>query len=202
MRCLIRDIKKCKCDPNSIDIVSQLQILDSTQIFFRSNKLFNIAVMSGIRQGCTLSPLLFIMVVNRIIRSIQVSGIIYGYIYFSIVLCIYDAVITPNDREWMKEMVGLLTQKADEGGLQISQIKSKCVIINKKKEEPKRIRGIKVVNQANYTFNPTRNISNMASSLVTRSCKKLFRRAWQDCSICKIVKIELGPSLAAHDTNE
>ena len=58
-----------------------------------------------------------------------------------------------------------------------------------------------------FNFMPNTLFSLTAVSLTQHKknfslLMELFCRAWQDCSICKIVKVELDPLLAAHNTNE
>ena len=72
-RSLMKAIKKCKCDPLIIDVISRLYEGDTTEMFMGSRKIFETDVTNGIRQECTLSPLLFLLVVNRIIRKLQES---------------------------------------------------------------------------------------------------------------------------------
>ena len=70
---LIKAMKRYECDPMVIEIVEKLYKGDRTNVLFESEKLFKIEVTSGIRHGCTLSPILFIMVANLIIRRVQKS---------------------------------------------------------------------------------------------------------------------------------
>ena len=95
-------------------------------------------------------PLLFVIVVNVIIVSLQASGM--GYrdkeVYIPALFYADDGLLISNDRKEV-EIMELLTQKVEECGLQISKIKSECMIINRKKEQ-EMISGMKVVEQVKY----------------------------------------------------
>ena len=59
-----------RCDPKMIDVIVDLYMGDRTEIWRNGEVLGETEVTSGIRQGCTGSPQLFVMVVNIIINSI------------------------------------------------------------------------------------------------------------------------------------
>lgn len=67
---IILALKKYKCDPQVINILAALYVEDNTEIIFNGKHMGTVGVSSGIRQGCTGSPLLFIMVLNYIIEKI------------------------------------------------------------------------------------------------------------------------------------
>ena len=60
-RCIIQAMMKYKCDPRKIDVVSQIYNEDRTSLFFGRDKVGDLNLKSGIRQGCTGSLWLFVM---------------------------------------------------------------------------------------------------------------------------------------------
>ena len=66
-------MKRCNCDPLILDIIFQLYVGDTTDVYLDGRRLFAVDVTNGIRQGCTLSPLLFLVVVNGIITRLNES---------------------------------------------------------------------------------------------------------------------------------
>ena len=74
---LIRALKYHKCDPGLIDVVLDLYVGDRTEIWQNGAFVGDTEVTSGITQGCTGSPQLFVMVVNIVINSIVGSGLGY-----------------------------------------------------------------------------------------------------------------------------
>ena len=62
---LINTLKYYKCDPNLIEVIAKLYSKDSTNLFFNDKYLGQIEIKSGIRQGCTGSPWLFVILVSE-----------------------------------------------------------------------------------------------------------------------------------------
>ena len=72
-RCIIQamiSMMKYKCHPRLIDVVSRIYDEDRTSLFFGRDKVGDLNLKSGIRQGCTGSPWLFVMIVNRLIEEL------------------------------------------------------------------------------------------------------------------------------------
>ena len=59
-----------ECDEQIIEVIARLYSGDSTKLFIDGKEICTTEVTNGIRQGCTGSPQLFIMVVNKIIKEI------------------------------------------------------------------------------------------------------------------------------------
>ena len=74
---LVSALKFYKCDSRMIDVMVDIYTGDSTEIWRYGEVLGETEVKSGIRQGCTGSPQLFVMVVKDIINSILDSGMCY-----------------------------------------------------------------------------------------------------------------------------
>ena len=131
--CLIRVMKRCGCDPMVIETVAQLYMNDSIEVYLGNKKIFKINISSGIRQGCTLSPILFVMVVNGIIRKLQDTGLGYRNKSFYLPVLFYadDSLVLSNDRQEMEDMMSQLRELVKESGLEISKLKSKCLILNR-----------------------------------------------------------------------
>ena len=76
----------------------------------KNQKLFEIEATSDIRQGDTLSPLLFVIVVNDVIRSLQQSKLGFRNKEVCIPALFYadDGLILSNDRDEMEKMMTLM----------------------------------------------------------------------------------------------
>ena len=61
------------CDPATVDIVVELYTNDYREIYKADVKIRQMEVQNGIRQGCTGSPQLFVLIVNMIIRAITAN---------------------------------------------------------------------------------------------------------------------------------
>ena len=63
---LVRSLMYDRCDPRLIDVVLDLYVGNRTEIWQNGILVGDTEVTGGIRQGCTGSPQLFVMVVNVI----------------------------------------------------------------------------------------------------------------------------------------
>ena len=79
---LLRALTTYGCDPAMIDIIVKLYTGDYTKIYKCNAKIGQIEVQNGIRQGCTGSPQLFVLIVNMIIKAITASTLGYRHINF------------------------------------------------------------------------------------------------------------------------
>ena len=70
---LVKALKYYKCDPRLIEVLIDICMGDTTEIWRNSKFFGDTEVTSGIRQGCIGSPLLFVMVVNIVINNIIAS---------------------------------------------------------------------------------------------------------------------------------
>ena len=66
---------KYRCDPNLIELVSQVYTGDHTTLYVSGKELGKVDVSSGIRQGCTGSPWIFVMLVNTLIERVILTRV-------------------------------------------------------------------------------------------------------------------------------
>ena len=71
---MMRVMEKNRIDGSTIDILRNIYSGDRTEIFRDGRRMGQTDVTRGIRQGCTGSPQLFVMVANEIICKLQDSG--------------------------------------------------------------------------------------------------------------------------------
>lgn len=190
---IIIAMKKYKCDPKIIDVMAALYVEDETNISFNGKNMGTVSVSSGIRQGCTGSPLLFIMVLNYIIDKIVDTklGFKNDHIYMPVLFFADDGLVLSQSRGELQKLIKILITSAADVGLQINKEKSNIMIFNEKCK-PREIEKIKVNSQIKYlgvTINDTFNcykeykkdklkqatkMSNMAYSVIARSCNKIL----------------------------
>ena len=95
-------------------------------------------VTSGIRQGCTGSPQLFVMVVNIVINCIVWSGL--GYIdddfYVPVLFYADNGLLLARSYEEAEEMIQMVVEVAGECGLKINKGKSNVLLLNCKGVKP------------------------------------------------------------------
>ncbi|TWW62327.1 R2DM Retrovirus-related Pol polyprotein from type II retrotransposable element [Takifugu flavidus] len=113
-------------------------------LYQRSRSLVRIAgcksdlfpVRVGLRQGCPLSPVLFITFIDRISRrSWVVEGVEFGGQKISSLLFADDVVLlAPSNRD-LQQMLGRFATKCETAGMQISTSKSESMVLAQKKVE-------------------------------------------------------------------
>ena len=149
---LIESLKYCKCDPRIISVVASLYKGDMTIVEREGMRVGEVEVWSGIRQGCTGSPQLFIMVVSRIIERILRSGLGYrlGWMYLPVLFYADDSLMLARSVEEAERMIELMVQTVRSCGMEVNKEKSVCMVLNGCVNEGNTIGGIRVVNEMKY----------------------------------------------------
>ena len=83
-------------------------------------------MQNGIRQGCTGSPQLFLLIVNMIIRAITVSTLSYrdNELYINALFFADDELLLANSLKQVERLFSVMKRTAGEGGLEINTLKS------------------------------------------------------------------------------
>lgn len=190
---IARTLMKCQCDPKLIDVICELYTDDSTTIYYNNKEIGKVETTSGIRQGCTGSPLLFVMVINNIIKSLLDCGI--GFKNDKVkVPCLFfadDGLLMAQNQWGLKRQIDILIERAGEIGLKINTSKSNIVIFDGQ-NNPENINDIKVVEEIKYLgvdicngkdifaqykrrkMSAAKRMSNMTYSVISRSCNKVM----------------------------
>ena len=107
---LVRALQYYKCDPRLIEVMNgDGHCMGDTTEIWRNGKLVggDTEVTSGIRQGCTGSPQLFVMVVNIVTNNIIESKL--GYrdeeLYIPVLFYADDGLLLARSCEEAEEMI-------------------------------------------------------------------------------------------------
>ena len=148
-RCkLIQVLKKYKVDEYIIDVVCAIYSQDRTELVINDQKYATINITSGIKQGCNLSALLFVLVTYYIIEKMNETGMGYSDEYFNILTLFYmdDALLLAQTRDEAITIVNLFERYASECGLKLNKRKGKIIVFNAIENE-ERIGEIEVVKE-------------------------------------------------------
>ena len=190
---IIFALRKYKCEPRIIEIIANLYTEDTTTLILNEEELGEMSVKSGIRQGCTVSPLLFIMVLNHVIDEIVNTqvGFRNEAVYVPVLFFADDGMLLSQSQEDLETMLKTLVKASEEVGLCINRKKCNIMIFNRK-NKPESIQGINTAAEIKYlgvTINDTLNcykkhkegklmmahrLANMTYSVVARSCNKVI----------------------------
>ena len=149
---LIKTLMKYECDPQIIDIIARLYKGDTTTIWYEGEQVGDVEVTTGIQQGCTGSPQLFLLVINQIIEKICQTKIGFKTkeLYIPALFFADDGLLITRTLEEMSILIRLLKQTSLQGGLEINEKKCKGIIFNKKGRMPKEVENIEIVNEIKY----------------------------------------------------
>ena len=191
---LVDTLKEYKCDPRLIEVIVRLYEGDETNIRVDDVEVGAVGVENGIRQGCSGSPQLFLMVVNRIIKKLQATGKGFKRRGIKIPVLFYadDGLVITNSVEEMSELMRVLEVVAEQVGLKINKDKSSCIIFSGRKIELQELCGIKIVEEFKYLgvlvnnnlkdcfashkkkkIEMARKMANLTCSVIHRACDRL-----------------------------
>ena len=147
---IIEVLIKFKVNPHIINLIVQMYENDKTTIQIGKLKE-TIEVTCGIRQGCSISTLLFKMVTFTIIEELRKNADLYNigkYNENSLWLA-DDATIIARDESSMEKALNALESAGRENGLELSEEKNRILRIRGPKIEGK-IGKYKIENEAKY----------------------------------------------------
>ena len=192
-RALVEALKYYKCHWRVIDAIASVYVGDRTRIFREGVQMGEIEAMSGIRQGCTVSPHLFVMVVGMIIERLLQSGLGYVSEGMRVPVLFYadDGLLLARSTGEAERMIRILEEAAGESGLAINRDKSMCMVFNGE-NVGEDVGGVRVVSEMRYLgvtvvdkrdcYSVNRRekvimaekMSNLTYSVVARACDRVL----------------------------
>ena len=132
--------------------MAQMRPGDCAEIFKGELRIGQLELSNGIRQGCTGSPQLFVMIMNMIIREIQESTVGYRDEAFYIPAHFFAAngLLMANSQKQAEQLLDVMRDAAGKCGLEINATKSKCMIFNYRRAPIELLKGMEVVEQLRY----------------------------------------------------
>ena len=93
-------------------------------------------VRVGLRQGCPLSPVLFIIFMDRISRRSQVvEGVRFGDLRIASLLFADDVVLLASSCQDLQLSLDRFAAECEAAGMRISTSKSECMVLSRKRVE-------------------------------------------------------------------
>lgn len=115
-----------------IRLIENIYTLNTVQAKVKNQLTEPIAVEQGIRQGDSLSPALFNIVIDEVINKVTSKrGYRMGQKQISIVCYADDAMIAANSEDELQILLHTFNQAAKQYNMSISTAKTKCMTISK-----------------------------------------------------------------------
>ena len=127
-------LKELRIDGKIIDFIVRIYVGDSTKIQLEKNKEIEIEVTSGIRQGCTVSTVLFKLITYKIIEEIKKKTEGIKLLGPKITCLSYadDGLILAKEKA--ERSIELIREIGGKYVLQLNERKSQCVLLNTKEK--------------------------------------------------------------------
>ena len=148
---MLKVIQKLKIHPKIINIICNIYQNDTTSLYLNNDKLTEINISAGIKQGCNLSSLLFILITYEIIESIEKLDLGYKDDNFTIGSLFYidDGLIFTRNIHDMTKLIFKMENLCLIYGLQLNKSKCNIMMINDK-EDIDNIENINIVDKIKY----------------------------------------------------
>ena len=132
---LVECINKFRIHPHIIDVISEIDQNDSTTLYLNNEIVTNVQVSSGIRQGCTGSTSLLLLLTYIIILYLNLTqcGFRDEICYTLSLLYADDGILLAQSEQEATDMMNTLTESGNTCGLEVNKDKSFVMIYNRHK---------------------------------------------------------------------
>ena len=129
---MINVLKDIKIHPNIVELIANIYTNDKTDIYMNKELITTIEISSGIRQGCTLSALLFTLVSYKIIE--EINNLKMGFrdedIQIDALFYMDDAIILADEEYKIMRVLNKIDGICAKYGLFLNKDKCKILIFN------------------------------------------------------------------------
>lgn len=115
------------------ELIKDLNTNTTTQIRTNFTLTQHLRTTTGIRQGDSLSPLLFNTIMDQVIKTVKNTGLGYRMGMHKVNILCYadDAVLIAESEDDLQRMLQAFNRQAEKLNMQISTNKTKCMTITK-----------------------------------------------------------------------
>ena len=129
---VVKMLEDVNLDGKDLRLICNLYWDQESAIRIGDNLSELINIMRGVRQGCVLSPDLFALYGERILRSIEdMNGISFGGVKLNNLRYVDDSVLMAESEEELQELLDVVNEAGEEWGLRINVDKTKSMVVTK-----------------------------------------------------------------------
>ena len=129
---MIKILQEYKIHPKLVNLIANIYSNDKTKLYIDETFITDIDISSGIRQGCNLSSLLFILVTYKIIEKIYNigCGIKIDRLTFSSLFYMDDALLFSTCKYKTFQLINRIETISGYYGLELNKNKCYMMIFN------------------------------------------------------------------------
>ena len=132
---LVKILRNLNLDGKDIRLITNLYWDQLAAVNIENNLSSWIEIKRGVRQGCVLSPELFAIYGEIILRSIiGIEGIRIGGVNINNIRYADDTVIIADSADKLQELLNIVNRESEKMGLKINKKKTEVVVASKSAE--------------------------------------------------------------------
>ena len=134
---LLRMLERLGVDEKDMRIIRNLYYQQKAAVKVGNELTEFVDIKRGVRQGCVLSPELFALYGEIILRAIEtMDGFSLGGRNINNVRYADDTVLVADSVEKLQDLVNTVNVASEEKGLRINRGKTECMVVSKRNESP------------------------------------------------------------------
>ena len=135
---LVEELDEIGLDTKDIRLIRNLYWDQKATVKIDNHLSKWIQICRGVRQGCVLSPDLFALYGENIMKALEdLVGVKVGGVNSNNFRYVDDAVILADSEEQLQQSINIVEEGSAKRGLKINMKKTETIMVTKKMEVPK-----------------------------------------------------------------
>lgn len=165
---LINTLEMLKVNEEIINVVSAIYEKDTAVLYWEEERLGEIKRNSGIKQGCKVSPLLFVLMMNRVIDRMNKMWTKR----WNLLMYADDTIILAENESELTQKINVFKYEIKKLGLEINEEKSQVMVFGEKGKRMDPINNVKRVEEIKYLGIKLKNEKRMTKNHIKEKIKK------------------------------
>ena len=134
---LLRMLERLGVDEKDLRLIKNLYYQQKAAVRVGDELTDTVDIKRGVRQGCVLSPDLFVLYGEIIMREIEgMEGFSIGGRNVNNIRYADDTVLIADSVEKLQALLDVVNRASEEKGLKINREKTECMVVSKRSETP------------------------------------------------------------------